>query len=262
MSSETLDKKTQKGKEHQISASEESILVVEIIDVPKIVCTVHFQRLALVGHFAARGTGVHHQLVDPSHHVLLELLHRPPKLLQLAQPELLDGRLPPALPPVRPPHLVQRLPALPLRLQLVEDPRQYRVEVAQVRVPVGLDEPALARVGRRPGVLGEEPVDNVLDLRVTEGEDLAGGGEDDDPYVDAAEGAELARFLEKPGPPFREGHLEVVFLGDFRDGDLLATQARFLGHGGMTRMKQRQSREDTEGREKTILLEVTGREFI
>lgn len=67
--------KTPKKEKSTVSASEESILVMEIVHVPKIVCTIHFKRLALVGDFPVCGARVHHQLVDPSHHVLLEILH-------------------------------------------------------------------------------------------------------------------------------------------------------------------------------------------
>lgn len=87
-------------------------------------------------------------------------------------------------------------------------------------------------VGVGSRVPGEEAVDDGLDVWVAEGEDFSGGGEDDDPDLHAAEGAELARLLEEPRPPLREGNLEVVLHFDFLDLDLLSTHARFLAHGG------------------------------
>jgi len=70
-------------------------------------------------------------------------------------------------------------------------------------------------------------VDNKVDIRVSEAEDLVDWREDDDGDLRATEDAELARLLEEAGPAFGEGDLLAALVCDFLDLNLLPPFAWF-----------------------------------
>ncbi|KAK4802826.1 hypothetical protein SAY86_001029 [Trapa natans] len=189
------------------------------------------------GHHEAV-TGIHHQPCGVPYNVHLELLQGRPQLLELPHVvDLFHGGLPPE--PARatadPAHgrLVEPLPTSLLGLQLVRRLSHYHVQLPDVGAPVSFKELTGPGVEGRPSSAAlacEKPIEDGVDLRVAEREDLVSRGEDQDSDLDTAEGAELAGFLEEPRPPLGEGHLEMVLLGDLGYGDLLSTQTGLLSH--------------------------------
>lgn len=141
------------------------------------------------------------QLIDTLSHLFPQLLHASSILLELLQPHILHWGLPPE---ARAPLALQRLPLPPLGLHLVQQLHVLLVELLQGCGPVAV---VRGNVNDRCGRGGEEAVDDGIDAWVAKGESLAGGGEDDDGNLSAAEDAELTGLLEEACTALREADL-------------------------------------------------------
>ncbi|THU68482.1 hypothetical protein C4D60_Mb08t04350 [Musa balbisiana] len=182
------------------------------------------------GELLLGNEGLLQELVGPPRHVVPQL-HQPPlELLHLLHVEALDVGVP--VERLRPLHLLHGLlegvALLLLGLDQVVQLHALVVELADGRLAAGLGRRGRGCDGRlRVRVAGEEAVDDGVDGGVAEGEDLAGGGEHDDPQLRATEdGDAWLEIQHNSQGTFRlvraklswESIRSIIFFPDFAGG--------------------------------------------